>query len=95
MLIHLNPDRLPDVYARLYECSRAYILVNEYYNSKPVEVNYRGHSERLFKRDFAGDLLDAYPDLALVNYGFQHHRDPNFPADDLTWFLLKKQGSPA
>lgn len=91
VLIHLNPDRLPDVYARLYECSRAYILVNEYYNPKPVEVSYRGHSERLFKRDFAGDLLDLYPDLELVNYGFQYHRDPNFPADDLTWFLLKKK----
>ena len=39
---------------------------------------------------FAGELLDAYPDLELVDYGFQYHRDHNFPADDSTWFLLKK-----
>ena len=29
VLIHINPDVLPDVYSRLYECSRAYILINE------------------------------------------------------------------
>jgi len=90
VLIHIEPGRLPEVYARLYECSNAYILIREYYNPTPVEVTYRGHAERLYKRDFAGELLDAYPDLELVDYGFQYHRDHNFPADDSTWFLLKK-----
>lgn len=91
VLIHINPDRLPDVYDRLYQCSRSYVLINEYYNPTPVEVAYRGHSERLFKRDFAGEMLDRFPDLELVDYGFQYHRDPNFPADDATWMLLKKR----
>jgi len=93
VLIHINPELLPELYTRLYECSRSYILINEYYNQKPVEASYRGHSERLFKRDFAGELLDRYPDLELVDYGFQYHRDHNFPADDMTWFLLKKKHS--
>jgi len=35
--------------------------------------------------------LDAYPDLRLCAYGFEYHRDPNFPADDTTWFLLEKR----
>lgn len=90
VLIHINPEKLKDVYSRLYECSSKYILINEYYNPTPVQVNYRGHSERLYKRDFAGELMDLYPDLELVDYGFQYHRDNNFPTDDLTWFLLKK-----
>ena len=90
VLIHVNPGKLREVYSKLYECSNKYILVIEYYNPKPVEVNYRGNSERLFKRDFAGEILDLYPDLELVDYGFQYHRDNNFPMDDLTWFLLKK-----
>lgn len=90
VLIHLNPEALPAAYERLYECSSKYIVVIEYYNPSPVEVTYRGHAGRLFKRDFAGDLLERYPDLELVDYGFQYRRDPNFPADDLTWFLLKK-----
>jgi pseudaminic acid biosynthesis-associated methylase len=90
VLIHINPEFLPEVYRLLYECSRKYICLIEYYNPTPVEVTYRGHSQRLFKRDFAGEMLDRYPDLELVDYGFQYRRDPNFPADDGTWFLLRK-----
>ncbi|MBF0233064.1 MAG: pseudaminic acid biosynthesis-associated methylase [Desulfamplus sp.] len=90
VLIHINPEFLSEAYRRLYECSRNYICLIEYYNPTPVEVVYRGHSERLFKRDFAGEMLDSYSDLELVDYGFLYHRDYNFPSDDATWFLLKK-----
>ena len=91
LLIHISPDRLADVYFRLYDSSRKYILISEYYNPTPVEVNYRGHSGKLFKRDFAGDMLDTYPDLSLIDYGFVYHRDANFRQDDATWFLMKKK----
>lgn len=90
VLIHINPDALEQVYEKLYQAALKYICIIEYYNSTPVEVSYRGHSNRLFKRDFAGEVLDKYPDLKLVNYGFVYHRDNNFPPDDLTWFLLEK-----
>jgi spore coat polysaccharide biosynthesis protein SpsF len=95
VLIHIAPDHLTEVYRRLYECSTAYILLIEYYNPTPVEVIYRGHTGRLFKRDFAGELLDMYPDLELVDYGFQYHRDYNSPGDDRTWFLMKKEAGAA
>jgi spore coat polysaccharide biosynthesis protein SpsF len=55
-----------------------------------VALPYRGHDERLFKRDFAGEILDRFPDLRLVDYGFRYRRDPNFPQDDVTWFLMEK-----
>lgn len=90
VLIHIAPDRLNDVYDRLYQSSRKYILIAEYYNPVPVEVEYRGHTGKLFKRDFAGEVLDRYSDLALVDYGFVYHRDP-FPQDDITWFLMIKK----
>jgi spore coat polysaccharide biosynthesis protein SpsF len=90
VLIHLSPEVLPAVYEKMYESSARYICVAEYYNPTPVEINYRGHGERLFKRDFAGELLDKYPDLRLVDYGFSYHRDPQFPQDDITWFLMEK-----
>lgn len=90
VLIHINPDHLKSVYALLYECSTSWIVLNEYYNPTPVEVTYRGHGKRLFKRDFAGEMLNRYPDLKLIDYGFQYSRDNNFPADDCTWFLMKK-----
>jgi spore coat polysaccharide biosynthesis protein SpsF len=91
VLIHINPDMLPLVYEKLYEASNRYILVCEYYNPSPVTVTYRGHSDKLFKRDFAGDLLEKYSDLALVDYGFVYKRDKAFPQDDITWFLLEKK----
>ncbi len=90
-LIHINPDMLPKVYDILYKHSKRYILVSEYYNPSPVEVIYRGNAGKLFKRDFAGEMLDRYPALKLVDYGFQYHRDNHFPLDDETWFLMEKK----
>lgn len=37
-------------------------------------------------------MLDMFPDLKLVDYRFIYHRDPVFPRDDSTWFLLEKSG---
>lgn len=91
VLIHTNPDRLRDVYDTLYRASSRLILVAEYYNPSPVAIPYRGHADRLFKRDFAGEMLDLYNDLRLVDYGFAYRRDPAFPQDDITWFLLEKR----
>ena len=91
VLIHLNPELLSDVYTKLHEISSRYVLICEYYNPTPVSVDYRGHSDRLFKRDFAGEMLDRYADLKLRDYGFVYHRDVNFPLDDITWFLLEKK----
>lgn len=90
VLIHLNPERLEQAYQALYITSKRYICVAEYYNPTPVEVEYRGFSEKLFKRDFAGDLLDRYSDLKLLDYGFTYRRDNNFEFADITWFLLEK-----
>lgn len=70
VLIHINPDMLDTVYEKLYQASNRLILVCEYYNPMPVAIPYRGHADRLFKRDFAGEILDKYPDLKLVDYGF-------------------------
>ena len=90
VLIHINPDMIPKVYEKLYEYSRKYILIAEYYNPSPVKIEYRGHKNKLFKRDFAGEFMDKYNDVELLDYGFVYHKDTNFPQDDITWFLLKK-----
>ena len=91
VLIHINPAELPTVYDQLYKCTGRYLMIAEYYNPSPVAIPYRGHSDRLFKRDFAGELLDTYPDLTLLDYGFAYRRDPRFPQDDITWFLMEKR----
>ena len=91
VLIHINPEMLSTVYEKLYQSTNKYILIAEYYNPSPVTVNYRGHNDRLFKRDFAGELLEIYNDLELIDYGFTYKRDNAFPQDDITWFLIKKK----
>lgn len=89
VLIHLNPEVLPQVYATMYAASSRYICLLEYYNPSPVTVPYRNNQERLFKRDFAGELMDMYPDLKLLWYKFYYHRDV-FGIDDGTFFVLEK-----
>ena len=90
VLIHINPGNINKVYEKLFRMSKKYILIIEYYNPKPVSINYRGHKDKLFKRDFAGEIMNKYKSLKLVDYGFVYHGDGSFPQDDLTWFLLKK-----
>ena len=89
VLIHINPDMLNAVYQNLYDLSNKYIMVYEYYNPTPVSVEYRGHQDKLFKRDFAGELIDKF-NLKLIDYGFNYKRENYFPKDDATWFLLEK-----
>jgi pseudaminic acid biosynthesis-associated methylase len=89
VLIHINPEKLDAVYENLYTLSNRYIMVCEYYNPSPVAIEYRGHQDRLFKRDFAGELIEKY-NLRLLDYGFNYHRDPYFTNDDTTWFLMEK-----
>jgi spore coat polysaccharide biosynthesis protein SpsF len=93
VLIHLHPDRLPEAYETIHQASGRLVLIAEYYNPTPVSVPYRGHADRLFKRDFAGEMLDRFPDLTLRDYGFAYRRDPVFPQDDVSWFLLEKQSA--
>ena len=90
VLIHINPDELQTIYQKLYESSQKYICIAEYYNPVPVALNYRGHEGKLFKRDFAGEFMQQFPDVTLVKYGFAYHKDNLFPQDDINWFLLKK-----
>lgn len=91
VLIHINPDVLPEVYDKLAASTGRYLMVAEYYNPAPVAIPYRGHTDRLFKRDFAGEIMERHPQLQLIDYGFAYRRDPSFPQDDITWFLMEKR----
>lgn len=69
------------MYRNLVTLSNRYVMVCEYYNPTPMAVSYRGAEDRLFKRDFAGELMDQYH-LEVVDYGFCYHRD-NYLAQGL------------
>jgi pseudaminic acid biosynthesis-associated methylase len=90
VLIHIPEDKLSDVLEIMYECSKKYILICEYYSKNRHEINYRNFSNKLWKDDFCGKIMQKYNNLEIVDYGFSYHKDPKFPLDDITWFLLKK-----
>lgn len=90
VLIHIPPTELERAYEVIVRTASRWVLIAEYYNPTPVEVRYRDREAMLWKRDFAGELLNRYQELELHSYGFAYHRDP-YPQDDLSWFLLEKR----
>ena len=92
VMIHLNPDDLPGVYQKMYDLSNRYILINEYFNPVPAQLDYRGNDEKLYKRDFGGEFWDLHGDkVKLVDYGFFWKRvDPAW--DNTTWWVFEKTG---
>ena len=93
VLIHQNPIFLNKIYKKIYQLSSKYIYIAEYFNPTPVALNYRGHKQKLFKRDFAKELWKKFPNMRLINYGFHWSEDPFFEkntCDNETWFLFEK-----
>lgn len=92
VLIHQNPKYLKIFYKKLYQFSNKYIYLAEYFNPTPITVSYRGHTEKLFKRDFAKEIWEMFPKLKLIDYGFHWKFDPYLKnnCDDANWFLFEK-----
>ena len=90
VMIHLPPQDLPDVYKKMFELSSRYVMINEYFNPSPTEIPYRDHTDRLFKRDFGGEFMDAFKDnVRLIDYGFLWSKvEPTW--DNTTWWLFEK-----
>ena len=90
VLIHISPDSLNKAYEALYNASRKYICITEYYSPTPRMIPYRGRDNLLWARDFAGEMMDLYP-LKLVDYFFTYHRDHLYPQDDVTTFIMERK----
>jgi len=89
VLIHIHPDDLAASMREIHRVARRYIACIEYFSDKPEMIPYRGHDDRLFKRDFGGMYLDLFPDLRVVDYGFAWKRLTGL--DNLTWWLFEKR----
>jgi pseudaminic acid biosynthesis-associated methylase len=89
VFIHIHPDDLLGSMKEIHRVSSRYIACVEYFSDTPTEVLYRGHSDKLFKRDFGGEWLDHFPDLVPVAYGFEWKRVTGL--DNLTWWLFEKR----
>ena len=89
VLIHLAPEKLHSVYQIIGNASSKYVLISEYFNPSPVSIEYRGHHDKLFKRDFAGEFLEANTEFQLVDNGF-HYSHGSYRGSNQNWFLLKR-----
>ena len=89
VMIHVHPKNLTKLYKKIEKLSKKYILICEYYSPYPISINYRGHKNKLFKNDYAGDFLKICKNYKLIDYGFNYHLD-KYPQDDTSWFLLRK-----
>lgn len=88
VLIHIHPDNLLSSCREIHRVSAKYIACIEYFSDKPEMIPYRGHDDRLFKRDFGGFWMDNFSDLRLLGYGFQWKRVTGL--DNLTWWIFEK-----
>jgi pseudaminic acid biosynthesis-associated methylase len=88
VLIHQPENSLPLVMAEIHRCSRRYILCGEYYAEQTTEVNYRGQTGALFKRDYGRLYLELFPELKVLRQGFLS-RDEGW--DDVTYWLFEKE----
>ena len=89
VLIHLPEDSINKAISEIYRVSRRYILALEYFSPTPQAVRYHGHSDFLFKRDYGGLFIDAFPDLDHMANGFFWNRTTGL--DNLNWWLFEKR----
>jgi pseudaminic acid biosynthesis-associated methylase len=91
VLIHIHPDDLLANMAKLFQYSKRYILIGEYFSRIPVMIEYQGQDNKLFKQDFGKLFLKNFK-VNLVDYGFlwgEVYDNGGF--DDITWWLFEKQ----
>jgi pseudaminic acid biosynthesis-associated methylase len=90
VLIHIHPDDLIDNMSKLFQYSKKYILIAEYFNRTPVMIEYQKEQNKLFKCDFGKLFINNF-DVNLVDYGFLWgHIYDSAGFDDLTWWLFEK-----
>jgi len=91
VLIHIHPDEVLANMKKMYEYSKKYILISEYFNRTPTMIEYRGQVNKLFKSDFGKTFITNF-DVELVDYGFLWgHIFDNAGFDDITFWLFRKK----
>lgn len=86
VLIHISPQDLNKFMEDIVKASTKYVLAVEYFAEEETEVEYRGHSGKLWKRNYGKLYQDM--GLKLIETGYLT-KDDGF--DDCTWWLLEKK----
>ena len=90
VLIHIHPKDLLANMKKMFDYSKKYVLIAEYFNRTPTMIEYQGQKDKLFKSDFGKKFIENF-DVKLVDYGFLWgHIYDNGGWDDFTWWLFEK-----
>ena len=94
VLIHVPPADLPRALSEIHRVSKRWVLSIEYFNHVPEEIQYRGQSGMLWRRDWGEAWLAQFPTLKPIGYGFCWKRMTGL--DNVHWLLLEiPQGAAA
>lgn len=88
LLIHIAPSDVEQVLREIHRCTKKYIWGSEYFADSYTQVEYRGHTELLWKTNFVKLYLDTFPDLRIVKEKRYKYLD-NDNVDSM--FLLEKR----
>ncbi len=66
VLIHIAPNNLKSIMNEIHRVTKRYIWGFEYFSEECEEIEYRGHTNRLWKNDFMKLYLDNFSDLRIV-----------------------------
>ena len=87
VLIHIPPSNLQTAISEIYRVSKRYILAIEYFSEEEEIVNYRGHTDLLWKRNFLKIYQQAFDDLKLIRNGYWGDEKGFFRSH---WWLFEK-----
>lgn len=87
VLIHLDLESLQETVAAIVSASCDYVLAIEYESDVEEEVEYRGHTGKLWKRPY-GKMYEACG-LTLIETGKLDAKD-GFDPNGVTYWLMRK-----
>ena len=81
VLMHVAPEDMGRAVEEISRIARKYILIIEYYSEKEESVNYHGHNDLLWKRDYK-NLFPNYQKGGFLGKGESF--------DNCNWWLFQK-----
>jgi hypothetical protein len=76
---------------KMFNYSKKYIVMGEYFNRTPAMIEYHGEKDKLFKMDIGKLFIENFP-VSLVDYGFLWgHIYDSAGFDDVTWWVFEKR----
>lgn len=89
LLIHIAPGDISTVLDEIYRCTGQYIWCFEYYSDVYTKIEYRGHTDLLWKANFSQLFLKHFNNVILVKEEHLRWLDNDNNIDFM--FLLQKK----